>query len=87
MQKGLRNQGFQMCNVRVGSFCLSLISHPSLLGKLYLLYFQSHLCSVFPLFSRLELTEVEELDLPEDPCNPDPDYNFQAGCRQCRLVP
>ena len=27
------------------------------------------------------LTEVEELDLPEDPCNPDPDYNFQACVR------
>ena len=28
------------------------------------------------------MTEVEELDLPEDPCNPDPDYNFQACVRE-----
>ena len=25
MQQGLRIQGFQMCNVRIGSFCLSLL--------------------------------------------------------------
>ena len=25
MQKGLRIQGIQMCNVRVGSFCLGLL--------------------------------------------------------------
>ena len=30
----------------------------------------------------LTLTEVEELDLPEDPCNTDPDYNFQACVRE-----
>ena len=31
---------------------------------------------------RIALTEVEELDLPEDPCNTDPDYNFQACVRE-----
>ena len=29
-------------------------------------------------YYRISLTEVEELDLPKDPCNKDPDYNFQA---------
>jgi hypothetical protein len=29
-------------------------------------------------FNYLIATEVEELNLPEDPCNPDPDYNFQT---------
>jgi hypothetical protein len=29
-------------------------------------------------YYHLTLNEVEELDLPEDPCNPDRDYNFQA---------
>ena len=29
-------------------------------------------------YYRISLTEVEELDLPEDPCNGDPGYNFQA---------
>ena len=29
-------------------------------------------------YYKISLTEVEELDLPEDPCNVDPDYNFQA---------
>ena len=29
-------------------------------------------------FYRLAMTEVEELDVPDDPCNSDPDYNFQA---------
>ena len=33
-------------------------------------------------YYRLSLTEVEELDLPEDPCNPDQDYNFQAASRR-----
>ena len=31
---------------------------------------------------RLGLTEVEELDLPEDPCKTDPDFNFQACVRK-----
>ena len=35
-----------------------------------------------PFFKRLALTEVEELDLAEDPCNTDPDYNFQACVRE-----
>ena len=30
----------------------------------------------------LTLTEVEELDVPEDPCNTDPDYSFQACVRK-----
>jgi hypothetical protein len=30
----------------------------------------------------LIVTEVEELDLPEDPCNLDPDYNFQTCFKQ-----
>ena len=34
------------------------------------------------LYYRLALTEVEELDLPEDPCNTDPDYNFQACIKE-----
>ena len=29
-------------------------------------------------YYNLIMTEVEELDLAEDPCNTDPDYNFQA---------
>ena len=29
-------------------------------------------------YYNLIMTEVQELDLPEDPCNTDPDYNFQA---------
>ena len=33
----------------------------------------------FNHFYRLALTEVEELDLPEDPCNTDLEYNFH-GC-------
>ena len=33
-------------------------------------------------YYKLKLTEVEELDLPEDPCNTDPDYNFQACVRE-----
>ena len=33
-------------------------------------------------YYRLFLTEVEELDLPEDPCNPDPSYSFQACVRR-----
>ena len=43
-------------------------------------------------YYRLALTEVEELDLPADPCNNDPAYNFQACVREslssqvgCRL--
>ena len=43
-------------------------------------------------FHYLILTEVEELDLPADPCNNDPAYNFQACVREslssqvgCRL--
>ena len=35
--------------------------------------------STASIFYRLDLTEVEELDLPEDPCNTDPDYHFQAS--------
>ena len=31
-------------------------------------------------YYRISLTEMEELDLPEDPCNFDPTYNFQACC-------
>ena len=34
--------------------------------------------SSFNHFNSIVLTEVEELDLPEDPCNTDPDYNFRA---------
>ena len=34
------------------------------------------------VYYQLILTEVEELDLPEDPCNTDPDYNFQACVRE-----
>jgi hypothetical protein len=30
----------------------------------------------------LALTEMEELDHPEDPCNPDQDYNFQACVKE-----
>ena len=33
----------------------------------------------FSHYYRLALTEVQELDLPEDPCNPDLGYNFH-GC-------
>ena len=33
-------------------------------------------------YYKLFLTEVEELDLPEDPCNTDPDYNFQACMKE-----
>ena len=33
-------------------------------------------------YYNFELTEVEEVDLAEDPCNPDPDYNFQACVRE-----
>ena len=33
-------------------------------------------------YYNLALTEVEELDLPEDPCNTDPDYNFQACIKE-----
>ena len=33
-------------------------------------------------YYKLILTEVEELDLPEDPCNTDPNYNFQACIRE-----
>ena len=33
-------------------------------------------------YYRISLTEVEELDLPEDPCNVDPDYNFRACVKQ-----
>ena len=33
-------------------------------------------------YYRLALTEMEELDLPEDPCNTDPDYIFQACVRE-----
>jgi hypothetical protein len=33
-------------------------------------------------YYRLELTEVEELNLPEDPCNPDRDYNFHACIKE-----
>jgi hypothetical protein len=33
-------------------------------------------------YYRLTLTEVEELDLPEDPCNPDQDYNFNACIKE-----
>ena len=29
-------------------------------------------------YYNLIMTEVEELDLPQDPCNADPNYNFQA---------
>ena len=29
-------------------------------------------------YRNIIMTEVEEVDLPEDPCNTDPDYNFQA---------
>ena len=32
MQKGLRIQGFQMCNVRVGSICLSLVHSAEVRG-------------------------------------------------------
>ena len=44
-----------------------------------------------PYVFAFALTEVEELNVPEDPCNEDPDYNFQrcinerfskrVGCR------
>jgi hypothetical protein len=30
----------------------------------------------------LIVTEMNELDLPEDPCNPDPGYNFQTCLKQ-----
>ena len=36
----------------------------------------------FNNYNNIVLTEVEELDLPEDPCNPDPDYNFQTCFKQ-----
>ena len=43
-------------------------------------------------YYRLALTEVEELDLPEYPCNTDPGYNFQTCVKEslssqvgCRL--
>ena len=43
-------------------------------------------------YYRLALTEVEELNLPEDPCNTDPGYNFQTCVKEslssqvgCRL--
>ena len=32
----------------------------------------------------LTMTEVEELDLPEDPCNTNPDYNFQVSITKNR---
>ena len=37
-------------------------------------------------YYRISLTEVEEVDLPEDPCNSDPTYNFQACCCYCDIV-
>jgi hypothetical protein len=33
-------------------------------------------------YNGLTLNDVEELDLPEDPCNPDRDYNFQACIKE-----
>jgi hypothetical protein len=49
--------------------------------------FPSILLEIFPNetmshFYRLALTEIEELDLPEDPCNPDRDYKFQACIKE-----
>ena len=35
---------------------------------------------------RISLTEVQEVDLPEDPCNSDPTYNFQARRCYCDIV-
>ena len=34
------------------------------------------------VYHRIALTEVEELDVPEDPCNTDPDYNFDACIKE-----
>ena len=33
-------------------------------------------------YYKLALTEVKELDLPDDPCNPDPDYKFQTCVKE-----
>jgi hypothetical protein len=33
-------------------------------------------------YYRLALTEVEEVNIPSDPCNPDRDYNFQACIKE-----
>ena len=33
-------------------------------------------------YYRISLTEVEKLDLPQDRCNVDPDFNFQACVKQ-----
>ena len=41
--------------------------------------------STFSHFYNLILTEVEELDVPGDPCNTDPDYNFNSCIREKSL--
>ena len=37
---------------------------------------------MLPYYYRLGLTEVEELNLPNDPCNEDPEYNFNACVKE-----
>ena len=34
------------------------------------------------IFPRISLTEVQELNLSDDPCNPDLEYNFQACVKE-----
>ena len=36
----------------------------------------------FQIFPRISLTEVQELNLDDDPCNPDLEYNFQACVKE-----
>ena len=38
--------------------------------------------TAFQIFPRISLTEVQELNLSDDPCNPDVDYNFQACVKE-----
>ena len=33
-------------------------------------------------YYRIVLTEINELNLPADPCNPDPDYQFQTCVKE-----
>ena len=35
-----------------------------------------------PIYYPFALTEVEEMDVPHDPCNDNPDYNFRACVKE-----
>jgi hypothetical protein len=51
------------------------ISFPSLSLEIYPNKSERH-------YYHLTMTEMEELDLPEDPCNLDRNYNFQACVKE-----